>query len=284
MPCILALSVVALNTESQSSLSVASEKNLSTQNTSAQQIWNQKDPSDLSPWLKDVPLKSRRRGILPEESELYYQILGFARDVDRKRIKKASRDFLTERWKQSRYQSIPFEKFPVFVDLYEHPELYQGRPVTMTGHILRSVISKAGHNDFGVENLCEAWLYTEDSQSNPTVVVSTNFPDHFPIGEQTVDHVTVTGYIYRMYTYDARDTRRFAPLLIAHEIQWTSDADTGKNNGPLRDLLVLLFGIILLGALLGMILLKRSRQRERVRKNVAQILSESSQPNFDFEE
>jgi len=240
-------------------------------------------PENIGVWLKDVPLKIRRRGILPEEAETYYQVLGYARDVDTNRIKKAANLFLKDRWKQSKSQKRPFEKFPVYVDIYQHPELYQGRPVIMSGHVQRTVKSNASKNDFGIETICEAWLYTEDSQSNPTVVVSTNFPEGFPIGEQAIDHVTVTGYIYRMYTYDARDTRRFAPLLIAHEIKWTPISDAAQKRSQLWGMLILLSGILALGILLGIVFLVIHRKKERSRKNVAQILEELSPPAFETE-
>ncbi|MBL4883009.1 MAG: hypothetical protein JKY95_00555 [Planctomycetaceae bacterium] len=238
---------------------------------------------DLSPWLKDIPLKTRRSGILPEEYDLYYKILSYASEVDSKQIKKAARKFLTQRWSQSKYKKQSFEKFPIFVDMYQHPQIYQGRPITMTGHIQRSVVSKADANEFGIDTICEAWLYTEDSQSNPTVIISTNFPKNFPVGEQVVDHVTVTGYAYRMYTYDARDSRRFAPLIMAHEIKWIPKSKFGEENRPLQGLLILMLIILVLGGLLGGILLKLYNVKSRSKINVAQMLSENSQPSFDFE-
>ncbi len=241
-------------------------------------------PDNLSPWLTDVPLKIRRKGILPEETETYYQILGYARDVDTNQINKAAHSFLLNRWKESKFQKRPFEKFPVYVDIYLHPELYKGYPVTMSGHIQRTVKSNATANDFGIDSICEAWLYTEDSQANPTVVISTDFPEGFPIGEQVIDHVTVTGYFYRMYTYDARDTRRFAPLLIAHEIKWEPISEANQKSNQLRGILTLIFGVIISGVLLGSLFLVIHRNRERSRKNVSQILTELPQPEFEMPE
>ena len=239
---------------------------------------------NISPWLQDIPLKTRRRGILSEEAELYYKVLGFARDVDSKQIKKAAQNFINERWEQSNAKIRPLKKFPIFVDMYQNPQQYQGRPLTITGHIQRSSQSKATANEFGIDTLCEAWLFTEDSQSNPIVIVSTSFPEDFPIGDQTVDHVTVTGYIYRLYTYDARDSRRYAPLLIAHEIKWNPESNAGQEARSIQGLLILLFFILLLGGLLGAVLLNVSRNRTRLRNKASQQLSNFSQPSFDFEE
>ncbi|MCG6157546.1 hypothetical protein [Rubinisphaera margarita] len=180
--------------------------------------------NDISPWLRDVPIKTSRAGFLPEENELYYRVLAYARTADPQALREAAQEFLKQRWEQSKYKHLPVEKFPVYVDMYLDPQAYQGRPVIMTGHIQRAVVSDAGKNDFAIDQLCETWLFTDDSQANPTVVLSTELPEGFPVGEQAVDHVTVTGYIYRMYTYEARDTGRFAPVLMANRIDWTSPA------------------------------------------------------------
>ncbi|MCA8988140.1 MAG: hypothetical protein KDA78_10885 [Planctomycetaceae bacterium] len=178
----------------------------------------------IQPWLTEIPLKTARPGIQPEEGELYYRLLAFVRDADPVEIQKAADRFLKERHEKSKSKNRPLKDFPVFVDLYQHPEDYQGRPVTMRGHVQRAVVSKAGKNEDGVEQLCELWLFTDDSQTNPTVVMSTKLPPGFPVGEQTTDQVSVTGYVYRLYTYEARDTGRFAPLLMASSIQWTPAA------------------------------------------------------------
>jgi len=194
--------------------------------------------SDISPWLRDVPIKTSRAGFLPEENELYYRVLAYARTADPQAVREAAQEFLRQRREQSKYKHLPLDKFPVYVDMYLDPEAYQGRPVVMTGHIQRAVVSEAGKNDFAIEKLCETWLFTDDSQANPTVVLSTDLPEGFPVGEQAVDHVTVTGYIYRMYTYEARDTGRFAPVLMANRIDWKSPAAAGPDYSWVTILLI----------------------------------------------
>lgn len=187
-------------------------------------------PESIRPWLDDVPLRTRRSGILPEESDLYYRTIAFTRDVNPLNLRNAAREFLQKRWENSAHKRLPLRDFPVYVDLYQHPEEYWGRPITMTGHIQRSVVYSAGENDYALDEICELWLYTDHSQTNPTVVITTQIPDGFPIGETTVDRVTVTGYFYRMYTYPARDAGRFAPLLIAQKIEWIPEDQVGAND------------------------------------------------------
>lgn len=234
---------------------------------------------NLAPWLTDIPLKTRRTGFLPEENEIYYRVLGYASSANPEQVKIAANEFLKERWKQSKYSKRPFEEFPVYVDMYLDPEAYQGRPVIMSGHLQRTVISDAGKNEHGVDQLCEAWLYTDDSQSNPTVVLSTSFPEGMPIGEQAIDHVTVTGYIYRMYTYEARDTGRFAPVLMANHIQWTPPQAKNSSDYSLLQI-IFIFGLLLGVSLFIALMLQQRWLVKREQERIAQSLLEEEPPKF----
>jgi len=187
-------------------------------------------PGDVRPWLEHTPLRIARFGILPEESELYFQLLAYVRDLPPGELKQAAQEFMRERWQNSRHRGRSFQKFPIFEDLYLHPQEYQGRPITLTGHVQRSVVSRAGENEFGIENLIEVWLFTEDSQQHPTVVLTTSLPPDFPTGEQTVDRVTVTGYLFRMYNYKARDQGRYAPLVMAQRLEWLPPEQLGARD------------------------------------------------------
>ena len=74
------------------------------------------------------------------------------------------------------YQQQP-EKFPMFVDVFQHPDRWQGHLVTLRGHV-RQVTSHDGDSAmFGGQPLHELWLFTDDSQHNPTVIVTPSLPD-----------------------------------------------------------------------------------------------------------
>ncbi len=234
---------------------------------------------NLKPWLTEIPLKTRRTGFLPEENEIYYRVLGYASSANPDEVKAAATEFLKQRWKQSRYSHLPFDQFPVYVDMYLNPDAYQGRPVIMSGHLQRTVISDSGKNEQGVDQLCEAWLYTDDSQSNPTVVLSTRFPEGLPIGEQAIDHVTVTGYIYRMYTYEARDTGRFAPVLMANHIHLTPRQANKSSDYSLLQM-IFNFGLLLGVSLFIALMLQQRWLVKREQDRIAQSLLEEDPPKF----
>jgi len=73
--------------------------------------------------------------------------------------------------------------------------------------------------------LYEIWFYTEDSQAHPTVAICTSLPQELldktrEEGERLDEPVSVTGYFFKMYVYDAQDTVRFVPMLLAHQVEW----------------------------------------------------------------
>lgn len=78
---------------------------------------------------------------------------------------------------------------------------------------------------FGGQPLHELWLFTDDSQHNPTVIVTPTLPDEFPRNANDIDSVTVTGCLFKMYVYRSQNESRIAPLLLAGRIDWKPTND-----------------------------------------------------------
>ena len=110
--------------------------------------------------------------------------------------------------------------FPLFVDLFQNPELWQGELVTLNGYVRRVLSHPADPALFNGQRLHELWLYTRDSQHIPTVVVTPTLPRDFPLNADLVDSITVTGCFYRMYVYKGQSETRQAPLVLAGRIDW----------------------------------------------------------------
>ncbi len=136
---------------------------------------------------------------------------------------------LDQIWRQreSRYEATAKDhrRFETFVDLFTNPEEWQGQLVTLRGHVRHVLSYPAKHPDFAEEYLHELWLYTDDSQSNPAVIVTTNLPDEFPTEAEVIDHVSVTGCFFKPYVYRGQEARRIAPLILASRVQWTPTDD-----------------------------------------------------------
>jgi hypothetical protein len=122
------------------------------------------------------------------------------------------------------YQRRP-EMFPVFDDVFRNPERWHGRLVTLRGHV-RRVITHAGDSTlFDGQPLHELWLFTDDSQNNPTVIVTASLPKDFPASADVIDAVTVTGCFFKMYVYRSQSEKRIAPLVLAGHVSWTPTSE-----------------------------------------------------------
>jgi hypothetical protein len=130
------------------------------------------------------------------------------------------------------YQQQP-ENFPMFVDMFQHPERWQGHLVTLRGHVRRVTSHEGDPALFNGQPLHELWLFTDDSQHNPIVIVTPSLPDEFPRNADVVDSVTVIACLFKMYVYKSQNENRIAPLLLAGRIEWnpTNDQILALGNG-----------------------------------------------------
>ncbi len=160
-------------------------------------------------------------GVRYEERDAYFRILQLAQEVPLTRQKEYADVFREER-RQShpRYSKRKPSEFPNFVDLFQSPDDYRGRPVSLHGVLRKLTKFDPGKNSQGIAEAYEGWLYTDDSQGNPTVIVFTGKPQDLPVGGDLTEEIRVTGYFFKMYGYDAQDVARKAPLLLAGEIEW----------------------------------------------------------------
>ena len=93
------------------------------------------------------------------------------------------------------------ETFPLFVDIFQNPNRWQGRLVTLKGHVRRVISYSVDSTLFDGQPLHELWLFTDDSQQNPAVIVTPSLPKDFPVSSDLINSVTVTGCFFKMYVY-----------------------------------------------------------------------------------
>lgn len=123
-----------------------------------------------------------------------------------------------------KYRQHP-EEFQTFVDVFQHSDFWHGHLVSLRGHV-RHVVSYPGDQKlFNGRTLHELWLFTDDSQHNPAVIITPNLPADFPTEAEVVDGVTVTGCLFKRYIYGSQDADRIAPLLLAGRVHWTPTVD-----------------------------------------------------------
>ncbi|QDT62943.1 hypothetical protein [Calycomorphotria hydatis] len=162
-----------------------------------------------------------RKGLLSTERELYYDVLEHVQQANPGELRQSAESYCALRRERDPKYSQLSERdypFPTFVDVFQHPDAYYGRPVELTGHARRIVRYPAGTNEFGIETLYETWLFTDDSQNNPAVVISTSLPEGVEPGDDLQLPISMVGYFFKIYAYDAKDSRRIAPLFLASTI------------------------------------------------------------------
>ncbi|QDV53009.1 hypothetical protein [Gimesia fumaroli] len=207
-------------------------------------------PDQLAPSLFNEVEDKYEFGIRAEEKALYYYVLKHLRETSLQDQKQAAQFNLQQRRSELKtFKEHPKLKLPLFPDIFKNSNRYKGRLVTLTGRVRKLIHYPAEKNEYGIKTLYEAWLFTDDSQQNPTVVVCTDVPpelkDGLPKGTDVIDHVTVTGYLFKMYVYNAQDATRVAPLILAGQLEWTPQVVDEKGS--------LLFSQILAGTLIILI-------------------------------
>ena len=167
-----------------------------------------------------VPMRSL--DMTMEEAPAYYAVLNHAARIPPVKLRERALTFRQSRHRESpKLSKRPFEEFPQFVDLFQNPDAYRGKPVTLTGYTRRVRSIVADKNEHGIDTLHEIWLFTDDSQNNPVVIVCTEIPKNLPQGDQLLNGISVTGYFFKLYVYDdSGDDKRLAPMILAHRLQW----------------------------------------------------------------
>lgn len=140
------------------------------------------------------------------------------------RIRRLQRQLEVREARYSAYQQTP-ASFPVFVDLFQNPGEWQGKLVTLRGYARRVMTHAGDRTLFHGQPLHELWLFTEDSQHIPTVIVTPTLPRDFPVESDLIDSVTVTGCLMKMYVYRSQTEARLAPFILAGHVEWNPSAE-----------------------------------------------------------
>ena len=175
------------------------------------------------------PVEHRTLGIRPVERALYYDLLESAVRKPPEQQRAAAERFASRR--RQALGLLEDAELPTFADVFRNPELYEGEQVTLSGYARRIVDYPAGENPHGLTTLTEASVFTQDSQSNPAVVVAAAADADLPRGDDLMVPVRFTGYFFKMYGFEARDTNRVAPLFLAGRLE-RMEEPAPQSGGP----------------------------------------------------
>ncbi len=161
-------------------------------------------------WL-DAFTDGKAIGVGGLEAEKYSQVLTLANYTSAAAFKKAMRPNIT------------------YTHIFNDPDVYRGKVVRIEGKLKRinrfPVPPEAAEE--GVNDLFEAWVFSEYLGSNPYCVVFTEWPADLPrelLGKDSIPgtyRVVMDGYFLKKFRYQARDgrkTQRDAPLIMGHTL------------------------------------------------------------------
>jgi hypothetical protein len=136
-----------------------------------------------------------------------------------------------------------------FVQLYEQPQFYRGRGVTIRGNIRRAEWEQAPKNALGIEGYWRCFLFPAGGPPSPIIVYFLVLPPGFPTGVDVNEEIEATGFFFKRMAYHATDTLRLAPLVIARTPQWTPP-EARPSEAPQWEAIVGLVVVALLVAIL----------------------------------
>lgn len=104
-----------------------------------------------------------------------------------------------------------------FSELFGQPRSFRGRLVRLRGTLHRLERLEAPDNNYGIDHYWQGWLEPEGGPATPIVVHFLAVPEGMPTGMRIDEPVDVVGYFLKRYAYQAADTIRVAPLVVASE-------------------------------------------------------------------
>lgn len=107
-----------------------------------------------------------------------------------------------------------------FVQLFQQSSFYRGRIVRLKGTVRRASPMTPPKNDYGIERYYQLWLSPDDNPSSPVVLFCLELPEGFPTGMTLAERTEVEGFYFKRLAYEAADTLRTAPTVLAREIRW----------------------------------------------------------------
>jgi hypothetical protein len=164
-------------------------------------------------------------GFSGPEHDAYYALLAHARETSAALQQAAARQVRAQAQAAHAARKTN-RKFSMFYELIKQPTAYRGLPVTLRGSLRDLTPMDSGENSHGITQMYQGNLFTEDSLQSPYVVVCLERPKEMPIPapDRPTDHVLVTGYFFKVWSYRPERGNWAAPLILANRLEWQPPA------------------------------------------------------------
>ena len=151
-----------------------------------------------------------------------------------------------------------------------------GQLLTIKGELRGLRPYGAGRNEYGVDQLYEAWIKTLDAGNNPYRILCSRIPEDIPQGMDlepgTV--VRITGFYFKRYGYPAHDHRlHVAPLILASEVYWYRQRPARDRNAEDGGIVPYVLGLaVIIGSIIAVLLWQfRKSDREFERQHLKRL-------------
>ena len=163
-----------------------------------------------------------------------------------------------------------------FVQLFRQTEDYRGKLVKVNGTVRRAFWVPAPANELKIEGYWQCFVKPEGSNS-PFVVYSLDLPDGFPEGMNLSEPISVSGFCFKRWAYQAKAGPMIAPVILSKDAIWTplpppiQEPPVAKGLISQTFLIAAIAGFTLCGLVFFATISKPVRSAERDRKNVEQF-------------
>ena len=107
-----------------------------------------------------------------------------------------------------------------FIQLFRQPDEYRGELVTIRGTAVKVHWAAVTANDQGIGGYFQVWIRPADNRHYPIVAHLLKLPGRFPTGKDISAEVEITGFFFKRWAYQAQDTLRSAPVVLARSVEW----------------------------------------------------------------
>ena len=107
-----------------------------------------------------------------------------------------------------------------YAQLFQQPEYYRGRLVTISGTVVRANRIELPENKYDIRHYFEIVLYPNVRPLSPVLVYCLQLPEGFPSGDGLDCQAEATGFFFKLCVYRAKDALRLAPTILSKTVKW----------------------------------------------------------------
>ena len=148
-----------------------------------------------------------------------------------------------------------------FGELFEQPDVFRGKLVTVEGTVRRAeYVAAAKNNRVQLEGYYRLVLRLRGGDNRPVFLYTLQLPEKFPLGDKLDAHVKASAFFYKLWLYSGHKGHSWiAPVLLAKSIRWKPTPPTGQ---PIiaSTAIILTLGLAMASILVAWWLMKRSNQ------------------------